>query len=208
MVPLRLDFTSLPGERLAHLTEPKIILYSKIDRQHRCVRRQLLRPERQQRRCRDRGSRHFDSGQGEGLGGSPRGDWYGWFPPAVSSAHSRVTVPLLSVLPPSTRLCPGFFRSLPTQLRPSLLSERRRAGFGPARVPETECSPGFPGTPGPKPGFGEGHADPAWPEPLSVQLGLSLACFVFALSQGYFAEGEEFASAFFTRNGPCKSLLE
>lgn len=64
----------------------------------------------------------------------PCGDWYGWFPPAVSSALSRVTVPLLSVLPPSTHLCPGFFCSRPTRLRPSLRSERRPAGFRPARV--------------------------------------------------------------------------
>ena len=68
----------------------------------------------------------------------PRGDWYGWFPPAVSSAHSRVTVPLLAVLPPPVD--PPLSWALPltphsAPPEPALGAQTCWARPGPARVP-------------------------------------------------------------------------
>lgn len=119
-----------------------------------------------------------------------------------------VTVPLLAVLPPVDPPLPWALPLTPHSAppEPALGTQTCWVRPGPARPgpsASARVSPGFPGTRGPRPGFGEGHADTVWPEPLSGQLGLSLACLVFALSQGYFAVGQEFASAFFTRNGPC-----
>ncbi|OBS66200.1 hypothetical protein A6R68_05260, partial [Neotoma lepida] len=67
-------------------------------------------------------------------------------------------------------------------LRPSLRSELRRWPHG------------FPGTRGPRPGDGEGHADTAWPELLSVQLGI-------------LCQREEFASVFCTGDGSLKRVV-
>lgn len=87
---------------------PESIIYSKIDRSHRCARRQLLRPGRPQRRCGGRGRRHFGSGRARAWARCPSGRWYGWFPPAVSRAHPGGTGTLLSVSPPRSTSAPGF----------------------------------------------------------------------------------------------------
>lgn len=120
---------------------------------------------------------------------------HGWPCPCCPYCPRRPTLPWALPLAPHSAPPEPALGAQPCWVRP-----------GPSA-----CARVFPRVPrdaGPEAGFGEGHADTAWPEPSSVQPGLSLACFVFALSQEYFAEGEEFASAFFTRNGPCKSLLE
>lgn len=203
--------TSLPNETLDRLLEPKIILYSKIDRRHRWARRQLLRPGRQQRLCLDRSSRHLASGRGEGRGAEAAR----WLVRMVPTRGLFCTLtgdraPAGGLAPPC-RPTSVLGSSAHSPLSSARACARSADLLGPARPgPSASAlvSPGFPGTRGPRPGFGEGHAYTAWPEPLSGQLGLSLACLVFALSQGYFAVGQEFASAFFTRNGPCKSLFE
>lgn len=93
----------------------------------------------------------------------PYGDWYGRFPPAGSRAHSGVTGTLLSVLPLASHSVPGSARACAPGSVPVVLA--------PACEPAPGRPYGFPGTRGPRPGDGEGHADPARPE-------LSLASFV------------------------------
>lgn len=106
---------------------------------------------------------------------SPFGEWYGRFLPAGSRARSGVTGTLLSLSPQASHLCPG--------LRPNLRSGLRPGGSGPGLRACARAAPRIPGDAGPE---ARRWGGTRWHCPARAVTSL----FHFALSQGFFAKGE------------------